>query len=95
MAVRRVLSYALPLAAIGILVAAMANGPTYRALSFEGCRKAYARALDASDTARVDQHPYRPERDNRRLRHRCKEIRAVIATDSIPVIRAEAPVREP
>lgn len=91
MTLRRVLVYALPVAAFAMLVLVMAKGPTYRALSSEGCRKAYASALDASDTARVDQHPYRPERDNRRVRHRCKEIRAVIATDSVPMIRAESP----
>lgn len=84
MTLRRALLYALPLAAVALLVAAMANGPLYRAYSFEGCRQAYARALSRDDTARVDLHRYRPERDNRRVRHRCGEIRAVVATDSVP-----------
>jgi hypothetical protein len=83
--VRRALLFGLPLAAIVALVAMMANGPLYRTLSFEGCRKAYARALDRDDTARVDLRKFRPERDNRQGVHRCGEIRAVVATDSVPL----------
>lgn len=86
MNVRRAVLFGLPLAAIIALIAMMASGPTYRALSFEGCRKAYARALDRDDTARVDLRRYRPERDNRELTHRCGEIRAVVATDSVPIL---------
>jgi hypothetical protein len=86
MTVRRALLFALPLAAIVLLVAMMANGPLYRALSFEGCRKEYARALDRDDTARVDLRRFRPERDNRQGVHRCGEIRAVVATDSVPML---------
>lgn len=85
MTARRALLFGLPLAAIVGLIALMANGPLHRALSFEGCRKAYAQALDRDDTARVDLRKYRPERDNRQVVHRCGEIRAIVATDSVPV----------
>ena len=86
MNVRRAVLFAIPLAAIAGLIAMMANGPLYRALSFEGCRREYARALDRDDTARVDLRRYRPERDNRQAVHRCGEIRAIVATDSVPIL---------
>ena len=86
MKVKRVLLYALPVAALVALIGMMANGPLYRALSFEGCRREYARALDRDDTARVDLRRYRPERDNRQGVRRCGEIRAVVATDSVPLL---------
>ena len=95
MTVRRVLLFALPLAAIVLLVAMMANGPLYRALSFEGCRREYARALDRDDTARVDLRRYRPERDNRQAVRRCGEIRAVVATDSVPLLPLDSGARQP
>lgn len=88
MTVRHMLLYALPLAAIALLVAVMANGPLYRTYSFEECRLAYAGAMSRDDTARVDLHPYRPDRDNRRVKHRCGEIRALVATDAVPQLPA-------
>lgn len=84
--IRRLLPYALPVAFFVALIAWMASGPLYRGYSFEQCRRAYHRAVNKEDTARVDLHPYRRERDDDR-RHRCGEIRAVAAVDSVGPLR--------
>lgn len=83
---KRAIAYGIPIAIVATIAVAMARGPTYRALSFEGCRREYNRALTRADTNRIDRHPYRNERDNRRVRHTCGEIRAVIANQSIPIL---------
>ena len=86
MTIRRVLQYALPIGAFILLIAWMASGPLYRGYSFEQCRRAYHRAVNKDDSARVDLHPYRRERDDSK-RHRCGEIRAVVAVDSVGPFR--------
>ena len=83
MPVRRILQYAIPIAAFVLLGAWLASVPLYRGYSMEQCRRAYDRAVNRDDTARVDLHPYRVEVDDG-VRRRCGEIRAVTATDSIP-----------
>ena len=86
MTARRALAYAIPIAVIAIVGIALARGPLYRAYSMEECLKAYQGAETRGDTARIDLHPYRNERDNRRVRHTCGEVRAVPAADSLPVV---------
>lgn len=87
---RRLLLYAVPIAAIIAIGALIASAPLYRGYSMQQCLDAYADARTSGDTARLDLHPYRHERDNR-TKHRCGEVRAVAATDSLPIISSRAP----
>lgn len=90
MPVRRILQYAIPIAAFLLLGAWLASVPLYRAYTLEQCLDAYAGARTRGDTARVDLRPYRHERDNR-SKHWCGEVRAVSATDSVPLLSDRAP----
>lgn len=90
MQTRRILQYAIPISAFLLLGAWLASVPLYRAYSLEQCLDAYAEARTRGDSARVDLHPYRHERDNR-SRHRCGEVRAVATTDSVPLLSDRAP----
>ena len=81
---RRALKLAFPVALLVVIVAAVAwafSAPLYRQYSLAECLEAYGKARNMSDSIRVDGHPYRNERDNRRIRHRCGEIRT--ASDSV------------
>ena len=89
MTVRRWLQYAVPIVAVVLIGGWLAGAPLYRAYSFEKCLDAYAEARTIGDTARVDQHPYRNERDNRRVKRRCGEVRATVAVDSVPLLPAQ------
>ena len=76
---RRALRYALPVSILAAIVGAVIwafTAPLYREYTLGECLEAYGKARSMSDTQRVDAHPYRNERDNRRMRHRCAEIRA-------------------
>jgi hypothetical protein len=76
---RRALKHALPIAILAAIVAGVVwafSAPLYRQYSLAECLEAYGEARNMRDTMRVDSHPYRNERDNRRIRHRCAEIRA-------------------
>ena len=81
---RDALKHAVPVALLVAIVAAVAwafSAPLYRQYSLAECLEAYGKARSMSDSIRVDGHPYRNERDNRRIRHRCGETRA--ASDSV------------
>ena len=90
MTVRRALQYAVPLVAITLLGAWFATGPLYATYSIEQCRGAYADARTRGDTARVDLHPLRNDRDKRWVRHTCGEVRATVAADSSALIPARS-----
>jgi hypothetical protein len=90
MTVRRLLRYAIPIAAFILIGVWLASAPLYRGYSMPECLAAYAAARTRGDTARIDQHPYRHERDNR-VRHRCGEVRATSLTDSVSLIPARTP----
>lgn len=77
---RSALKHALPIAILAAIIGAVAwafTAPLYSEYTLGECLKAYGEARSISDTQRVDAHPYRNERDNRRIRHRCAETRAV------------------
>ena len=92
MRARGALKHALP-AAILIAIAAGVvwafSAPLYREYSREECVEAYAKARTLSEKRRVDAHPYRNERDNRRIRHRCAELRA--QGDSVLLMQSQKP----
>jgi len=89
---RRALKHALPIAILAAIVAGVAwafSAPLYRQYSLGECLEAYGKASNMSDTLRVDGHPYRNERDNRRIRHRCGEIRT--RSDSVLLMQSRRP----
>lgn len=90
MTIRQILQYAVPIAAFIAIAALIASAPLYRGYTMQQCLDAYAEARTRGDTARLDLHPYRHERDNR-TKHWCGEVRAVSATDSLPLISGRAP----